>query len=317
MKRTSTHGFTIVELLIVIIVIGILATLVLIAYNNVQAQAHASAAKNDLEQVAKQLGVYKTTSGGGMSYPVDASSLKYSSGTSLQYSVDNTVSPATYCVTATNGTQSFFVSSSDQNPTSGGCPGDGVGGAAAVTNLVTIPGFENGSKTGVGYNNASIVSNGVSGLAAHSGSYGLRSAILTTTSMSNVGPYLQVTGMDVDQPYTASVWVRASRAYQFHIQAERRDASGSNIGYITSSDVTLSPNTWTRLVVQVPWKTAMDRMTFCVYSATNSWVAGDTVDFDDFMVTAGSTVYNYADGSSPNWIWTGTPNNSTSKGPAL
>lgn len=53
-SRTTT-GFTIVELLIVIIVIGILATLVLIAYTGVTDQAKDTKIKSDLNEIAKAI----------------------------------------------------------------------------------------------------------------------------------------------------------------------------------------------------------------------------------------------------------------------
>jgi hypothetical protein len=43
----------------------------------------------------------------------------------------------------------------------------------------------------------------------------------------------------------------------------------------------------------------------------------DTFYADGFILTQGSTHHSFADGNSPNWIWNGTPNNSTSTGPAL
>jgi hypothetical protein len=46
-------------------------------------------------------------------------------------------------------------------------------------------------------------------------------------------------------------------------------------------------------------------------------VSGDTLWFDEFMVTKGETLPNYADGESTDWTWNGTLNNSTSTGPAL
>lgn len=125
-RRNKSSGFTIVELLIVIIVIGILATLVLVAYANVSDQAKASAAKNDLEQLAKQINTYRENTGGGSTYPADASSLPYSSGTTVQYSVNNTVSPATYCITAVNGSAAYYVSSTSGTPTAGYCSDTGA-----------------------------------------------------------------------------------------------------------------------------------------------------------------------------------------------
>ena len=51
--RKTTSGFTIVELLIVIVVIAILATISVIAYNGLQNSAHDSVVQSDLTQFTK------------------------------------------------------------------------------------------------------------------------------------------------------------------------------------------------------------------------------------------------------------------------
>ena len=52
------NGFTIVELLIVIVIIAILATVVIVAYNGVQARANFSKAQQDLKYITKALELY-------------------------------------------------------------------------------------------------------------------------------------------------------------------------------------------------------------------------------------------------------------------
>lgn len=52
-------GFTIVELLIVVVVIAILAAITIVAYSGIQNQAHDSAVQNDLKTIAKKFEIYK------------------------------------------------------------------------------------------------------------------------------------------------------------------------------------------------------------------------------------------------------------------
>lgn len=59
----NKKGFTIVELLIVIVVIGLLASVSVVAYRGVAERAKYSAVKSDLSNTAKQLGLYKAENG--------------------------------------------------------------------------------------------------------------------------------------------------------------------------------------------------------------------------------------------------------------
>jgi type II secretion system protein G len=61
--RKSTSGFTIVELLIVIVIIAILATISLVAYNGVQQRARDSERQQDVAQLVKALELYYTDNG--------------------------------------------------------------------------------------------------------------------------------------------------------------------------------------------------------------------------------------------------------------
>lgn len=63
--RKSTSGFTIVELLIVIVVIAILAAISVVAYTGIQTRARASAIISDLKATEKALKAYKIASGAG------------------------------------------------------------------------------------------------------------------------------------------------------------------------------------------------------------------------------------------------------------
>jgi prepilin-type N-terminal cleavage/methylation domain-containing protein len=57
------RGFTIVELLIVIVVIGILAAITVVAYNGIQGRARDTHRTQDLKNIAKALELHKTAYG--------------------------------------------------------------------------------------------------------------------------------------------------------------------------------------------------------------------------------------------------------------
>lgn len=69
LKKSSQKGFTIVELLIVIVVIGILAALVLNTFAGVQRRARDTQRRTDVNSIATNLEVYYNDNGG---YPLAA-----------------------------------------------------------------------------------------------------------------------------------------------------------------------------------------------------------------------------------------------------
>lgn len=62
-QKKNRSGFTIVELLIVIVVIGILAAIVIVAYTGIQGRARDTQRVDDLKTIAKALEVYKINNG--------------------------------------------------------------------------------------------------------------------------------------------------------------------------------------------------------------------------------------------------------------
>jgi type II secretion system protein G len=62
-KKAAAKGFTIVELLIVIVVIGILAALVIVTYNGIQQKARDTERKTDINALHGQLEAYQAQNG--------------------------------------------------------------------------------------------------------------------------------------------------------------------------------------------------------------------------------------------------------------
>lgn len=108
----ARRGFTIVELLIVIVVIGILATLTIVAYNGVQSRAVEAQMRSDLSGAHKALLVDLGQNG---AYPVSLAvarqgkGLEPSGDSTYEYSVNNAVNPPTYCLSVTQGAVGMHV----------------------------------------------------------------------------------------------------------------------------------------------------------------------------------------------------------------
>lgn len=116
-------GFTIVELLIVIVVIGILAAITIVAYNGIQEKARASGLVSDLRGAATQLKLDHSKTN---AYPAtiaaadNGNGLESSSNTTYRYTVNNSTFPQTFCLSATEGTMFYMVTESTM-PIEGSC----------------------------------------------------------------------------------------------------------------------------------------------------------------------------------------------------
>lgn len=103
--QKSTRGFTIVELLIVIVVIGILATITIVAFNGIQTRANTAAATSDLAAFRKAVELFKLDSAGN-TYPTsiaDLESLKVKlTGSAYMTGTDASIN-LLYCVTSGAG----------------------------------------------------------------------------------------------------------------------------------------------------------------------------------------------------------------------
>lgn len=305
-------GFTIVELLIVIVVIAILAAITIVAYNGIQDRAKNSAAQSAAAQASKRVQQYFIENSD--TYPADETafnSLNITSGSaSYQYVANNSSNPKTFCITATVQNKSYFINNTSQtSPTPGGCSGHGQGGVAAISNLVPNPKgvVLSSGNTGEGWFRLNL-----SGTITetYNVSWNGRSdwhRFTATTSNNGRRLYLPLARLENGESYTVS------------IVAGNDGTSSANFGFDfsdqNSSSFTIAPGEQRRISF-VGTRSAYDStfrfvdLHFNVTSATGFLLT-------DVMVTKGSTLHAFADGNSQNWAWTGDANNSPSAGPPL
>jgi len=316
-------GFTIVELLIVVVVIAILAAITIIAYNGISARAKASAAQTAAESASKKVLTYATTNSEQLPADLATAGVSDSSATSFQYTKNTSVSPQTFCITATTSNTSYYIdNTSHTSPTSGACPGHGLNGIAPIANLITNPSVES-SASGWTVSTYGSGGAGSTSLQTTGGANG-NNFYRMTWSTANTGgePYAftkSASTITNGTVYTCSAYVRTSVAAKVSIRVISFDASDVWITQFASSTNDIAPSTWTRISATGTATPSTVVSARCLFVVTGSTImpASSTFDMDGVMLTEGSSLYNYADGNSSNWVWDGTQNLSTSRGPVL
>jgi len=153
------HGFTIVELLVVVVVIGILAALVLVGYNGITRSAVNARIVSELSTASKKIELYKVDNG-GLQYPSSLADVNYSvdtaSGITLTYTAS--VDMKTYCMQGALSGRTYFKVNSSSNAQPGICegavgvPSDGninQGSPANATAQMSVDGDGGGFKVGI------------------------------------------------------------------------------------------------------------------------------------------------------------------------
>ena len=138
------RGFTIVELLIVIVVIGILATIVIVAYNGISLKASISGIQAGLSQAASKLEAYKVTNND--TYPTDLATAGFAAPSNSTYIFN--AGTADYCLSGTlpaansgtPGATSYFITNNNNVPIAGSCSGVFSNGTTCPVGFIVVPG---------------------------------------------------------------------------------------------------------------------------------------------------------------------------------
>lgn len=306
-KKQVLHreGFTIVELLIVVVVIAILVAITIVSYNGITNQAKSSAAQQAAQQAAQKVMAYQITN---TDYPSTLADLSLEDTDSIRYTyiVSNATSAKNYCISATNKSTpiiAYAVSS-----TSGGVmKGECITNTAINPSATTMTGYAYAGAPGAnsivssgGYSGSTFVRRSYSG----SGTGGLYFGVRDTPNS------LQISA---GETYTLTAYVRASSPVTLRAAIEWKD-SANIVGTTSGPTVNVGTN-WVRLTATGTAPVGSFQAT-TTYYIQGAWSAGSYNDLDAVQFTASSAAFSYGDGDSPGWFWNGTPHDSTSTGPA-
>ena len=336
--RAARQGFTIVELLIVVVVIAILAAITIVAYNGIQNRARDSSLSTAASQSGRKMLAYA---------PLNSDQFPIESSFRSDISLPADTPRATYNYYVNDARNGFCLSVADTTASPVVAyavtqSGQTVPGRC-VKNLAIDPGAAtlNASGAGAAWNTSrwagtSPASVGyVTGVAAS----GLPTPTLTSyirktwsvapAAIANSGD----TGFDNGPPsgltvvsgqsITISCYVRPSVNRNFEIGVYQYASPG--VAFSTArraSPLSYGPaSQWTRIsyVYTTPAGVTSVRLV-CDSNANTSngavnWASTSTLDGTGLMVTDGPVLYSYGDGNTPGWSWVGTPNNSASFGP--
>lgn len=119
----KSYGFTIVELLVVIVVIGILAAITIVSYTGITQRAAVASLQSDLDNFSKILKLDQISSS-DESFPANLALANDGKGISstndLTYDVNNNSNPKSFCLSAKSGEISYAMTNNSA-PSEGDC----------------------------------------------------------------------------------------------------------------------------------------------------------------------------------------------------
>lgn len=300
-------GFTIVELLIVVVVIAILATITIVAYNGIQQRAKVSTVQSGASQAGKKILSYAPQNND--QFPLEAT---YTSDVSLPPSTPQ----VTYDYYVSDDQKSFCISVTDTttNPEMAYAftqRGQVVQGRC-VKNYIANPNFDSNA-TGWGTYQVSLAQQQATGGINNSGLYAIRRAAGVSDPLAAINPPANT--FSPSTTYTISYWNWADSAQAQQGFIGLQEAGSGWRQLVTTTSGTSVATTPTRRSATATTPADMyATLRFVMRPVSNDSI---TAYFDNIMVTRGSKLYSYGDGDQPNWSWVGAARSSASFGPAV
>ena len=302
LRGQKQSGFTIVELLIVVVVIAILAAITIVAYNGIQNRAKNSAAQNTAAQVSKKILLWQIDNPNTAPASLATVGLSFSGTTSSEYTPGNN---GEWCATITANNISYSVDHLRSTPTAGGCSGHASNGVETITNYATNP----HAVAGGGVYGNQTPAGGTMTYPATGAQDGGSAFRVVTTVAGQLRLAIPHTVGNVTINDSVSVGVDLYSSVAGQVQIEMGISTGV---YPKSNTVTLNVG-WNRVEVTVPviatgGVTVIQLLGTASLPTNTTWIASRAI------ITKSTSTYSYADGNTANWAWNGTPNSSTSKG---
>lgn len=314
-RHGALVGFTIVELLIVVVVIAILAAITIVAYTGIQNRAKTSAVQSATTQLGKKLLAYAPQNNDTYPTVVNFRSSMGISSTDPSYSYDTADDQKAFCVSAIDANSSPFIAYSF---TEKGqlLPGlcirnyvinSGAEGSTMISSSAGIATSELSSDTASGWPNS-----------------GSRSFKITASSTGDARVRGQTNTLPVvaSTPVQISVYVRnaAPAARQFTIGFQGRTSGGSVNATSFSQPTTIPAGSSAQLTASIDAATVSSTFSGSSFIepmiSRTTGAVGDVYYVDDFFIGYKSSSFNYSyTGSLPGWSSSAAVNDSQSFGP--